>query len=193
MTKSHNKINLHHPREQEESLILGDSLDSGTDFLFQSMLIIAEEFDATVFTYKLLSENNLYFTELSEYFFRGGSFGKLYNGVLTYQDKPEEGFVELTKENVKNWSEIVKPGHLEFLATTKEDRIQSLNLFYKGYFFSLYVFPDGRLYFFSRIDGTHFNQQLSISTDFESLLKKIAETEYVMSSIFSLQKEVVRK
>ena len=69
------------------------------------MLIITEEFDATIFSYKLLSENSLYYTEDSEYFFKGGSFGKLDNGVLTYQDEPEKGFLELTRENVEKWSE----------------------------------------------------------------------------------------
>jgi uncharacterized protein (UPF0332 family) len=193
MVTRNNRINLHYPREQEESLILSDFGEYDTDFLFQSMLIITAEFDATIFSYKLLSENSLYYTEDSENFFKGGSFGKLDNGVLKYRDKPENGFLELTRENVEKWSKIMKPNHLEFLATTKEDSIQRLNLFYKGYFFSLFVFPDGRLYFFSRIDGTHFNKQLSVSNDFENLLKKIVETEYKTSSIFSLQKEVIRK
>jgi uncharacterized protein (UPF0332 family) len=192
-TQIDDNVNLHYNSQNEESLILGDYIDYESDLLFKSMLIVTEEFNATTFAYKLLSENSLYYTETSEYFFKGGSFGKLENGVLTYKYEPEEGFLELTKENVEKWSSTVKPKRLELLATTKEDEIQSMNLFYEGYFFSIFVFPDGRLYYYSYLDGEHFNQQLSISADFESLIKKIIETEYAVSSIFSLREEVIRK
>jgi uncharacterized protein (UPF0332 family) len=195
-TKTNGKLNLHFPREQEETFLLNESLDEvhpGNYFVVRSLLVLTDNFNVTVFAYRLLCERDLYYTDMSPYFFQGGHYAKYENGTLTYQEEPEKGFVELTRENIKQWSSIVKPRALEDLATSKEDKIQDLRLFFRDCFLELYILPDGRFYLISQLDDHNLHSLLLAFEGFERIIKKHIEKDYPINSVMSLPTEILKK
>lgn len=193
IAKNDGKVDLHSSPKQEELPLVEDLIDKEENLLLQSLLIVTPDFNARIFAYKLLSEKNIYYTKFAANCFKAGLFARYSNGSFTRAFRPKRGFVELTKENISKWSDLIKPQKLNDLATANEDEIQKLNIFYYGFYFSLYIFPDGCLYFFTPIDEKGFEQQLSCLSSFETLIRKTMEKEYDNSSVFSLPCEVIKK
>jgi len=189
------KLNLHLPTEQEETSFLDDLLGESytEDYLIRSMLVLTEAFHATTFAYQLLSESNLYYTDVSGESFHGEYYAHFEDGKFSYWMRPKKGFIQLIKENVGKWSTLIKPHALKVLATSKENKIQRLRLFFEDYFIELYIFPDGRFYFFSAIDENNLKAQLDAFNNFEKLITELIDNNYPDHSITFLPIEIRKK
>jgi len=194
MVTENGKAVLHFPREQEDHYLPSDlfedlSLDGNS--IIKSMLVLANDFDATIFAYRLLSERNVYFTKSPPYFFQGGTFAKYKNGHFSYQDRPAKGFIELSKETVKKWSMLVKPKKLGDIGTCRENVTQYLPIFFQDCFLDLLVLPDGRLYLSSSLNEQCFQSQLKAFKAIEQVIKKILEKHWSDYSVLSAPIEIL--
>ncbi len=113
-------------------------MDFEENITMNSHTVLTDDFNATVFAFCLLSKDEVFFTKLSPYFFRGEHFARFKNGVYEYQSSPEKGFLLLSKENAKKWFSLLKTDKLEKLAKQKENVTQNLCVFFNDYFFDIY-------------------------------------------------------
>ena len=197
MSTEDGKMILHASREQEELTLPEDLLNRvglEEDLIMKSLLVLTDEFNATVFGYRLLAENDVYFTKFPSSFFRGGDYARYESGCYSHQHSPEKGFIELSRKTVKKWSAIIKPHKLEDLGACKENVSQRLCLLINDCFLEIYVFPDGRLYLFSPFDESSFHLQLKAFRNMEGIIKKIVSKNWPDYSIlFSTIEILVRK
>jgi len=187
---------LHFPSAQGECPLprdLLDILDFKGDIIMRSLIVLTKDFNATVFAYRLLSKNEIYFTDSSSYFFQGGHFARYKNGNYEYSSSAKKGFIELSRENVKKWSKMIKPNALEDLATCKENVTQSLCLFFDDCFLEIYVFPDGRIYLFSLLDEARLHLQLKAFRNIGIVIQKIVSKNWSDYSVLSSPIEIVQK
>jgi uncharacterized protein (UPF0332 family) len=190
------KTVLHFPQEQDESSFpshLVERIDLENDLLINSMLVLSDDFNSTVFAYQLLSENDVYYTKASEYFFNGEYFAKYHSGCFSYRRRPGKGYIRLSRETVKKWSAVVKPRELEDLGTCKDNVVQRLPIFFKDRFLEMYAFPDGRFYVLSKIKGSGLDQQLESFQHLDRKISRIISKKWPDYSIMYLPLQVLHR
>ena len=185
-----------HSEEEEEFPLPSDLLNRvglEEDLLMEGLLVLTDEFNATIFAYHLLAENDVYFSKFPWSFFRGEDYARYENGCYSHQHSPEKGFIKLSRKTVKKWSAIIKPHKLDYLGACKENVTQRLCLFFSDCFLEMYAFRDGRLYLFSPLDESGFHLQLKAFRKMERIIKKIVSKNWPSYSILFSTIEILGK
>jgi len=193
------KIVLHFPHAQNEFPLPDDLYDyisqpyREEDLVMDSLLVLADDFDATVLAYRLLTRSDVYLTKFSWSSFQGGEFAKYENGCYSTQSRPGKGFIELSRKTVKKWSAIIKPHNLEELGVSKENTFQRLCIFFNYCFLEMYIFPDGRIYLFSPLDETEFQLKLKAFRNMERVINKTISKNWPDYSVLSSNVEILQR
>lgn len=168
-------------------------LEKGECRVLQKGLILAENFNLNKFLLNFLNLRNIYYTRFFPPQFREKLYvkyekrGKKHTFSMTFSKKfaMEHGYIPLTTQTVKTWSQIIKPDEIRSLELEKEITSRRLAFSDGKFFFELYILPDGRFYMLSILDKQKPSDQIAAILKLREVIAEVVSSIWEYSSTIS--------
>lgn len=140
-----------------------------------SGLVLMENFNTHKFLLELIQQKGLYFTDIVPDF-DTTVYAKYENGKYQYslvKKAPNQGYIPLTKKNVRKWSETIRDKKVDELKFSPESIGEDFAFFYHRHFFKLHIIPDGRFYLVFNMNKKGIDKQIGALISLRNLICRV--------------------